>query len=728
MNKKNYIFIFLVALFLFVPLNIKAAYDAEIKGSSVRIRKEHNTNSDSSIIATVNAGTQITVVDKTLYTGSGCSNKWYKIIYKEKEAYVCSDYVRFIDNTFTGINVIDYSARVNGNNVGVRNKASTSGRLLDTLSLGVNVTIVKEVSGNTSGCSGGKWYQINYYGNKEGYICKNYVTKKEDITKEDKEYAEKLKKDGFPDTYIPYLTYLHSKYPNWQFKPAFTKLNFASAVSGEEGKNYMQTTNDNYRTSNKPAEGSSWFKVNAGVIAFYLDPRNWLTEERIFMFEDLKYDSTLEKEYPALIKSAFGSGKLGDDKYTIPMFNAAKSHKISPLHIATRIRLEVGANGSDSVNGTEFTWKGKKYSGYYNFFNIGAYETTIDGVKYSAITRGLAYAAKLIKRDGNAWNNIETAILEGSSLLAKGYVSAGQGTLYYQKFNVGPDAYYNKYTHQYQTNIQAPATEGNKTYDALKKADVLNQKFTFEIPVYNNMPQYTSLPKSGDMNNDLKALEVEGYKITPEFDEDILTYQAYIPNTIKEVNIKATPKSKASSISGTGKYELKDNETEITITVLSETKEEKKYSITIIKVEDTTTVNDTLQNSGIASDGNYLTKIKNKTKVSLIKDKILSAKALNVIITKDNKELKNDETIKTGTKITIKTAMEEKTFTMIVNGDLSGDGEITILDLLQIQKYLLGDKKLSNEALLAGDTSGDGKVTILDLLQVQKYLLGDKEL
>ena len=353
MNKKKYIFILLLALFLFVPLNIKAAFDAEIKGSSVRIRKEHNTKSDSSIIATVNAGTQITVVDKTLYTGSGCSNKWYKIIYKEQEAYVCSDYVRFVDNTFTGINVIDYSARVNGNNVGVRNKAATSGSLLDTLSLGVNVTIVKEVNGNSSGCSGGKWYQINYYGNKEGYICKKYVTKKEDITKEDKEYAETLKKANFPDSYIPYLTYLHSKYPNWQFKPAFTNIKFSSAVNGEEGKNYMQTTNDNYRTSNKPAEGSSWFKVNTGVIAFYLDPRNWLTEERIFMFEDLKYDSTLENEYPALIKSVFGSGKLGDDKYTIPMFKAGKSHKISPLHIATRIRIEVGANGSDSVNGTE---------------------------------------------------------------------------------------------------------------------------------------------------------------------------------------------------------------------------------------------------------------------------------------------------------------------------------------------------------------------------------------
>ena len=59
----------------------------------------------------------------------------------------------------------------------------------------------------------------------------------------------------------------------------------------EEGKCYMQTTNNNYRTSTKPAEGSSWFKVNSEVIAFYMDPRNWLTEERIFMFE--KFSSFL---------------------------------------------------------------------------------------------------------------------------------------------------------------------------------------------------------------------------------------------------------------------------------------------------------------------------------------------------------------------------------------------------------------------------------------------------
>ena len=127
----------------------------------------------------------------------------------------------------------------------------------------------------------------------------------------------------------------------------------------------MQTTNDNYRTSSSPAEGSSWFHINKGVIAFYMDPRNWLTKERIFMFEKQDYAKELESNYSTLVKAVFGSGKLSDDKYTNPMVNAGKTNKISPILIASRIRLEVGANGSDSTNGTEFTWKGKKYSGYY---------------------------------------------------------------------------------------------------------------------------------------------------------------------------------------------------------------------------------------------------------------------------------------------------------------------------------------------------------------------------
>ena len=60
-----------------LPLNVKAAYDATINENSVRIRRKAGTN--YSILYTVNKGTEISVVDKTLHSGTGCSKKWYKM-------------------------------------------------------------------------------------------------------------------------------------------------------------------------------------------------------------------------------------------------------------------------------------------------------------------------------------------------------------------------------------------------------------------------------------------------------------------------------------------------------------------------------------------------------------------------------------------------------------------------------------------------------------------------
>lgn len=715
MNKNK---LFIILFLLCLPTFIYADYDAIINDSSVRIRTEASTESDP--ITTVNKGTSIIVPDKTLYEGKGCDSKWVKVIYKEKNGYVCSKYVTYVNNSFNGMNVTDWTARVTGNNVAVRKTASEKGTLIERLSLGVNVNILDEKDG---------WYKISYYNGSVGWMSKTYVKKKEEITANDEEYKILLQEEGFPDEYIPFLTYLHTKYPNWIFKAGKTNLNFSSSVSAEQGLNYMQTTNDNYRTSSKPAEGNSWFKVNSSVIAFYMDPRNWLTEERIFMFEKLDYEESLEEVYPTLVKSIFGDNALGADEYTIPMFNAGKNLKISPVHIASRIRLEVGANGSDSTNGKEFTWKGKKYSGYYNFFNIGAYEVTIDGVKYSAITRGLAYAAKLINRDGNVWNNIETAITEGSSFLANGYITKGQGTLYYQKFNVGPNSKFSKYTHQYMTNIQAPATEGNQTYNSYKKSKVLDQTFIFEIPVYSNMPEYTSLPKSGDTNNDLSKLIVDNYQLSPEFDEDILEYEVFVPLELDKVNVSAIASSSKATVDGAGEYELKENETDITITVTSEVNEEKKYIITIKKIDIKLSIDDIISNSGFNKIDNLITKLNNGTLVSVIKSTLISEGASKVIITNtEGIEIKDNEKIATNYKLEITNGDETKSYILSVKGDTSGDGEISILDLLQVQKHIKGAKKLTDASLFAGDTSGDKEVTILDLLQIQKHIKGAKKL
>ena len=92
---------------------------------------------------------------------------------------------------------MDWTARVNGNDVAVRSKANASSDKVGSLTLGANVKILEEVDGNTSSCSSGKWYKIEYNGSKTGYMCKNYVTKKEDITLVDDEYTAILREKDF---------------------------------------------------------------------------------------------------------------------------------------------------------------------------------------------------------------------------------------------------------------------------------------------------------------------------------------------------------------------------------------------------------------------------------------------------------------------------------------------------------------------------------------------------
>lgn len=61
--------------------------------------------------------------------------------------------------------------------------------------------------------------------------------------------------------------------------------------------------------------------------------------------------------------------------------------------------------------------------------------------------------------------------------------------------------------------------------------------------------------------------------------------------------------------------------------------------------------------------------------------------------------------------------------TVVVTGDLNGDGKVTITDFLQVKSYLLG-QALSATGSAAGDVNYDGKVTITDFLKIKSNLLG----
>ena len=105
--------------------------------------------------------------------------------------------------------------------------------------------------------------------------------------------------------------------------------------------------------------------------------------------------------------------------------------------------------------------------------------------------------------------------------------------------------------------------------------------------------------------------------------------------------------------------------------------------------------------------------------------KFKSKNASANIVFKDSKGIvKSDKSFKTGDTLTITINNDTKTYKIIYNGDTDGNGAIDILDLLKIQKNIIGSSNLSDEYLKAADVNYDGKVDILDLLKVQKHILG----
>ncbi len=76
----------------------------------------------------------------------------------------------------------------------------------------------------------------------------------------------------------------------------------------------------------------------------------------------------------------------------------------------------------------------------------------------------------------------------------------------------------------------------------------------------------------------------------------------------------------------------------------------------------------------------------------------------------------------TGYTITIKGA-DTKEYTIVIYGDGNGDGKISAVDLLLVQKHILKVQSQQGVYFNAIDVNKDGKISAADLLQVQKHIL-----
>ena len=101
------------------------------------------------------------------------------------------------------------------------------------------------------------------------------------------------------------------------------------------------------------------------------------------------------------------------------------------------------------------------------------------------------------------------------------------------------------------------------------------------------------LEASYSKNNNLSALEVEGFTLTPEFKTDILEYSVVVPENTKEVNIKATVQDKRASVNGIGTQAVNPGANKFSVVVRAQSGAEKTYVINV-EVKDENPINVTV--------------------------------------------------------------------------------------------------------------------------------------
>lgn len=538
----------------------------------------------------------------------------------------------------------------------VRSGAGTGYSKTGTVSYGDSLTILSE----TTDSSGAKWYKISC-GNVTGYVSAAYVqlTSSGSQGSSDADFESYMTKQGFPESYKPYLRKLHEQHPKWIFTAQKLGVDWNTALKEEcvVGRNLVHSSAlASWKSMEKGAYDfnggywygldGSWVAASKEIIMYYTDPRNFLNDTYIFMFENQSYDPSYQTEsgVKTILADTFMSGSYTcpDTKkkytYSQTFMDAAKKSGVSPYHLASRCRNEQGVNGAPQSLGTV-----KGYENYFNFFDIQAYATST----MTAAEMGCKYAKTTNPTYLLPWTNQYKSIVGGSIFLGTGYITKGQDTLYLQKFDM-VDGGNGLYYHQYMTCVFGQANEAISLKNAYSQ-DILNSAMEFKIPVYNNMPDKLC-PKptsSGDNNNYLKSLSVSGTSISPKFDKFTASYTAKVNAEVSSVTVNANPLGKSAKVSGKGKVSLKTGENTVKVTCTAASGVKRTYTI----------------------------------------------------------------------KITRKAASQT-----LQQGDVNGDKYLTVVDALLMLRYNAGKTQLDSAQLKRADMNGDGKVDVIDALTLLKKI------
>ena len=153
---------FLALSLVFLSVDMKQSVNAAttstatVTANPLNVRSEASTT--SKVVGSLAKGTKIQVVTNT-------KNGWSQIIFKNKKAYVATQYLSFSKPATKPSTSM--KATVTANPLNVRSAASPSGKIVGSLKKGTQVNVLAKMAGG--------WSQI-IFNNKKAYVASQYLS------------------------------------------------------------------------------------------------------------------------------------------------------------------------------------------------------------------------------------------------------------------------------------------------------------------------------------------------------------------------------------------------------------------------------------------------------------------------------------------------------------------------------------------------------------------------
>lgn len=267
------------------------------------------------------------------------------------------------------------------------------------------------------------------------------------------------------------------------------------------------------------------------------------------------------------------------------------------------------------------------------------------------------------------------------------------------------------------------------------KDEILDNKRTF-IPLTLKV-----LSKDGTLS-ELKAIGNNGIdylenKFIPSSINN-LEYNLSVPNNVENITFNGTTTSSVKGINGLNTINNLSNGANIfNISITAANGEITLYKININKMEDDNISNlitsstyeiNRFENSQ-NGEVNHVIGLEPKTTLKEFKSKFDNPYSILHVYDKNGNEL-TDENAYVGTKMVVKLINANNIvdeLTIVVRGDLIGNGVINYTDYFKLKEYLVGNIELNYIEFASGRLTGEAYVSITDSVKMRNYLLGNIE-